>query len=180
MAVLTFANVLLELAMSRSRRENGTRSAAYGVLATSHWSRMGCPELRRFDLTGWTTLLFLRQPRSCRYGSNQEGWSPIAPGPPQNHSGSSWCDAAVRQPSTCWPSFRYLVEGVHAVACDMVPRQAPLTSGRWSPTGTCVGCLIRAFHQERRKRARLRATLFGLNDRELKDIGITRVEIEYS
>jgi uncharacterized protein YjiS (DUF1127 family) len=34
-------------------------------------------------------------------------------------------------------------------------------------------------HQERRKRQRLRATLYGLADRDLKDIGVTRSEIEY-
>jgi uncharacterized protein YjiS (DUF1127 family) len=33
--------------------------------------------------------------------------------------------------------------------------------------------------QERRKRARLRADLSELNDRELMDIGITRHEIDY-
>jgi uncharacterized protein YjiS (DUF1127 family) len=32
---------------------------------------------------------------------------------------------------------------------------------------------------EWRERQRLRATLYGLKDRELKDIGITRGEIEY-
>ncbi|HWZ40160.1 MAG TPA: DUF1127 domain-containing protein [Bradyrhizobium sp.] len=36
----------------------------------------------------------------------------------------------------------------------------------------------RAF-QERRGRKRLRATLFGLTDRELMDIGTTRGEIDY-
>jgi uncharacterized protein YjiS (DUF1127 family) len=34
-------------------------------------------------------------------------------------------------------------------------------------------------YNEWRKRERLRATLYGLKDRELKDIGITRGEIEY-
>jgi uncharacterized protein YjiS (DUF1127 family) len=33
--------------------------------------------------------------------------------------------------------------------------------------------------QEWRKRERLRAELYGLNNRELMDIGITRGEIEY-
>ena len=33
--------------------------------------------------------------------------------------------------------------------------------------------------QERRKRQRLRATLYDLSDRELKDIGIARDQIEY-
>jgi len=33
--------------------------------------------------------------------------------------------------------------------------------------------------QERRKRTRLRAVLHGLADRDLKDIGISRGEIEY-
>jgi uncharacterized protein YjiS (DUF1127 family) len=33
--------------------------------------------------------------------------------------------------------------------------------------------------QERRKRQRLRATLYDLSDRELMDIGTTRGEIEY-
>jgi uncharacterized protein YjiS (DUF1127 family) len=33
--------------------------------------------------------------------------------------------------------------------------------------------------QERRKRARLRATLYGLADRDLKDIGIAWSEIEH-
>jgi uncharacterized protein YjiS (DUF1127 family) len=40
--------------------------------------------------------------------------------------------------------------------------------------GSCWG----AF-QEWRKRERLRAELYGLNNRELMDIGITRGEIEY-
>jgi uncharacterized protein YjiS (DUF1127 family) len=33
--------------------------------------------------------------------------------------------------------------------------------------------------QERRKRQRLRATLFDLSDRELMDIGTTRGEVDY-
>ena len=33
--------------------------------------------------------------------------------------------------------------------------------------------------QERRKRARLRAALYGMADRDLKDIGVTRSEIEH-
>jgi uncharacterized protein YjiS (DUF1127 family) len=33
--------------------------------------------------------------------------------------------------------------------------------------------------QERRERERLRAALYGLRDRELKDIGIVRDQIEY-
>jgi uncharacterized protein YjiS (DUF1127 family) len=36
-----------------------------------------------------------------------------------------------------------------------------------------------AAFQERRKRQRLRATLFDLSDRELMDIGTTRGEIDY-
>ena len=36
-----------------------------------------------------------------------------------------------------------------------------------------------AAFQERRKRARLRAELYDLSDLELRDIGITRGEIEY-
>jgi uncharacterized protein YjiS (DUF1127 family) len=36
-----------------------------------------------------------------------------------------------------------------------------------------------AAFQERRKRARLRASLAVLSDRELIDIGITRAEIDY-
>jgi uncharacterized protein YjiS (DUF1127 family) len=34
-------------------------------------------------------------------------------------------------------------------------------------------------YQERRRRQRLRATLYGLSDRELMDIGVTRAEIDY-
>ncbi|HJZ43729.1 MAG TPA: DUF1127 domain-containing protein [Hyphomicrobiaceae bacterium] len=34
-------------------------------------------------------------------------------------------------------------------------------------------------HQKRRERARVRAILYGMPDRELKDIGICRGEIEY-
>jgi uncharacterized protein YjiS (DUF1127 family) len=33
--------------------------------------------------------------------------------------------------------------------------------------------------QERRKRAKLRAALYALPDRDLRDIGISRAEIEY-
>ena len=33
--------------------------------------------------------------------------------------------------------------------------------------------------QERRKREKVRAALYGLNDRDLKDIGIAHGEIEY-
>ena len=40
--------------------------------------------------------------------------------------------------------------------------------------GSCWG----AF-QQWRKRGRLRTELYGLNDRELMDIGITRGEIDY-
>ena len=45
-----------------------------------------------------------------------------------------------------------------------------------------VSTLFRRYwgaFQERRKRQRLRATLCGLNDRELQDIGIARGEIDY-
>jgi uncharacterized protein YjiS (DUF1127 family) len=38
--------------------------------------------------------------------------------------------------------------------------------------------LLGAFHQWR-KRDRLRTELYGLNDRDLIDIGITRGEIDY-
>ena len=34
-------------------------------------------------------------------------------------------------------------------------------------------------YQEWRRRQKLRATLYGLQDRDLKDIGVTRSEIEY-
>ena len=37
----------------------------------------------------------------------------------------------------------------------------------------------RIWLEERRKRRELRATLFGLSDRELLDIGTTRGEIDY-
>ena len=44
-----------------------------------------------------------------------------------------------------------------------------------------VPALRRCWHalQERRKRARLRAALYALPDRNLRDIGIARGEIEY-
>ena len=48
------------------------------------------------------------------------------------------------------------------------------TQGVSSFLGSCWG----AFHQWR-KRDRLRTELYGLNDRELMDIGITRGEIDY-
>ena len=41
-----------------------------------------------------------------------------------------------------------------------------------------LGSCWEAFHQWR-KRDRLRTELYGLNDRELIDIGITRGEIDY-
>ncbi len=34
-------------------------------------------------------------------------------------------------------------------------------------------------YRKRRERARVRGTLYGMQDRELNDIGITRSEIEY-
>jgi uncharacterized protein YjiS (DUF1127 family) len=37
----------------------------------------------------------------------------------------------------------------------------------------------RDFFRERRQRARLQATLSGLDNRELQDIGISRGEIDY-
>ena len=40
-----------------------------------------------------------------------------------------------------------------------------------------IGCWI--TFQERRKRARLRAVLHGLSERDLKDVGIARSEIDY-
>ena len=41
-----------------------------------------------------------------------------------------------------------------------------------------LGSCWRAFHQWC-KRDRLRSELYGLNDRELMDIGITRGEVDY-
>ena len=41
-----------------------------------------------------------------------------------------------------------------------------------------LGSCWAAFHQWR-KRDRLRTELYGLNDRELMDIGLTRGEIDY-
>jgi uncharacterized protein YjiS (DUF1127 family) len=46
-----------------------------------------------------------------------------------------------------------------------------------------VSSLLRRYwgaFQERRKRQRLRANLYDLNDRELQDIGIARGEIDYA
>ena len=55
------------------------------------------------------------------------------------------------------------------------PKQATRSTRRVSNfLGSCWG----AF-QRWRKRNRLRTELYGLNDRELKDIGITRGEIDY-
>jgi uncharacterized protein YjiS (DUF1127 family) len=64
------------------------------------------------------------------------------------------------------------------------PRRRPKRSAAWLPR--FFGCMARrrfspdwgAF-QERRKRQRLRATLYDLSDRELMDIGTTRGEIDY-
>ena len=38
---------------------------------------------------------------------------------------------------------------------------------------------VQTVLQERRKRAKLRAALYALPDRDLRDIGISRAEIEY-
>ena len=46
----------------------------------------------------------------------------------------------------------------------------------------CVSSFFKRYwskFQERRKRQRLRATLCGLQDRELQDIGIARGEVDY-
>ena len=49
-----------------------------------------------------------------------------------------------------------------------------IDAARIQLSGSCWG----AF-QQWRKRDRLRTELYGLNDRELMDIGITRGEIDY-
>jgi uncharacterized protein YjiS (DUF1127 family) len=51
------------------------------------------------------------------------------------------------------------------------------SASTWHVSGTVkkLWCAL----QERRNRGRLRATLNGLQDRELKDIGISRAEIDY-
>jgi uncharacterized protein YjiS (DUF1127 family) len=55
------------------------------------------------------------------------------------------------------------------------PKQATKSTQRVSNSlGSCWG-----EFQQRRKRDRLRTELYGLNDRELMDIGITRGEIDY-
>jgi uncharacterized protein YjiS (DUF1127 family) len=51
------------------------------------------------------------------------------------------------------------------------------TASTW-PVSSIINKLWCAL-QERRKRARLRATLDGLHDRELRNIGISRGEIDY-
>jgi len=55
------------------------------------------------------------------------------------------------------------------------PKQATRSTQRVS---NFLGSCREAFHQWR-KRDRLRTELYGLNDRELMDIGITRGEIDY-
>jgi uncharacterized protein YjiS (DUF1127 family) len=52
----------------------------------------------------------------------------------------------------------------------------PTVSTRRVP-GFIRGCRIAL--QERRKRAKVRAALYGLNGRDLQDIGISHGEIEY-
>jgi len=49
------------------------------------------------------------------------------------------------------------------------------------PTSQVSAYFKQCWHtyQEWRRRQRLRATLYGLQDRDLKDIGISRSEIEY-
>jgi uncharacterized protein YjiS (DUF1127 family) len=51
------------------------------------------------------------------------------------------------------------------------------TPSTWSVSSIInkLWCVLR----ERRKRGRLRATLCGLHDRDLRDIGISRGEIDY-
>ena len=55
------------------------------------------------------------------------------------------------------------------------PKQATRSTQRVS---NFLGSCWAAFHQWR-KRDRSRTELYGLNDRELMDIGITRGEIDY-
>jgi uncharacterized protein YjiS (DUF1127 family) len=54
-----------------------------------------------------------------------------------------------------------------AQTAELMPRVSAFFKRCWSA------------HQERRKRARLRAALYALSDRDLRDIGIARSEIEY-
>jgi uncharacterized protein YjiS (DUF1127 family) len=55
----------------------------------------------------------------------------------------------------------------------------PVESAEFAPRVPAF--MRRCWHalQERRKRARLRAALYALPDRNLRDIGITSSEIEY-
>jgi uncharacterized protein YjiS (DUF1127 family) len=52
------------------------------------------------------------------------------------------------------------------------------TAERASPVSAFIQWCWTAL-QERRKRARLRTVLYALPDRDLRDIGISRAEIEY-
>ena len=56
---------------------------------------------------------------------------------------------------------------MHAIATASVSRAVGFFKARWSA------------YQERRERTRVRAILYGMPDREIKDIGIGRGEIEY-
>lgn len=55
-------------------------------------------------------------------------------------------------------------------------------SGAPAATAMYISTFFKRYwrvHQERRKHQKLRAILYGLPDRDLKDMGITRSEIEY-
>jgi uncharacterized protein YjiS (DUF1127 family) len=56
---------------------------------------------------------------------------------------------------------------LHAIATASASRAVGFFKARWSA------------YQERRERASVRAILYGMPDRQLKDIGICRGEIEY-
>jgi uncharacterized protein YjiS (DUF1127 family) len=56
---------------------------------------------------------------------------------------------------------------MHSIATASVSRAVGFFKGCWSA------------YQDRRERARVRAILYGMPNRELKDIGICRSEIEY-